>query len=92
MSELEDNPPIEPKDQTPGFEQAIGKLESIIDEIESGDIGLEQSLAQYERGMKLIGSCRSLLAKAEHRIAQLTTDAQGLLQAADHAEGEPDNG
>ena len=59
------------------FEDAIEQLEAIIEGIESGDIGLEQSLAEYEKGMKLIGQCRSILGRAEKRIAELTRDGQG---------------
>ena len=54
------------------FEQAVESLESINDRIESGEIGLEQSLAEYERGMKLIAHCRRILDRAEQRIAELT--------------------
>lgn len=62
------------------FEEAIAQLESIIDRIESGEIGLEDSIAQYERGMKLVARCQSVLATAQKRIAELTTDAAGKLQ------------
>ena len=61
------------------FEQAVEQLEQIIEGVESGDIGLEDSLAQYEKGMKLIGQCRSILAAAEKRIAELTHDSKGGL-------------
>ena len=63
------------------FELAIGQLEQIIEEIESGQIGLEQSLSAYERGMKLIVRCRSILDTAEKRIAELTVEPDGTLRA-----------
>ncbi len=59
------------------FEEAVELLESINDRIESGEIGLEQSLAEYERGMRLIRHCRSILDRAEARIAELTPDEDG---------------
>jgi exodeoxyribonuclease VII small subunit len=60
------------------YESAIEEIESINDRIESGEIGLEASLAAYERGMRLIAHCRSILDKAEQRIEALTpTDADG---------------
>jgi exodeoxyribonuclease VII small subunit len=63
------------------FEDAIEQVESVIDQIESGDIGLEQSLADYERATKLIAHCRSILDVAEKRIVELTVDDQGRLKA-----------
>lgn len=64
------------------FEDAIEQVESVIDQIESGDIGLEQSLADYERATKLIAHCRSILDVAERRITELTLDGQGRLRVA----------
>ncbi len=54
------------------FESAMEALEAITDKIESGEIGLEQSLTEYERGMKLIARCREILDRAEQRVAELT--------------------
>lgn len=62
------------------YEQAIEKLESIIDQIESGDVGLEASLAQTEQGMKLIARCRAILDRAEQKIVELSVDDDGQLK------------
>ena len=62
------------------FEQAIEQLETLIDQVESGDVGLEESLVHYERGMKLIQQCRQILSKAERKIAELTVDQKGRLK------------
>jgi len=67
------------KEKTPSFERAIEQLEAITDQIESGQIGLEESLKQYEQGMKLIKQCRSILDAAEKRIAHLGADGAGGL-------------
>ncbi|MGP1273047.1 MAG: exodeoxyribonuclease VII small subunit [Phycisphaerales bacterium] len=61
-----------PVEQGPGFEEAMEQLESIIDQIESGEIGLESSIAAYERGVALVARCRSILADAEQRIETLS--------------------
>ncbi|QDU34060.1 Exodeoxyribonuclease 7 small subunit [Poriferisphaera corsica] len=61
------------------FEDAIQQLESIIDQVESGQIGLEQALDQYEAGMGLIKHCKGILNKAEAKIAKLTEDPSGKL-------------
>ena len=65
------------KDAKLKFEEAVAQLEAIIEGIESGEVGLEESLAQYEKGMKLIAHCRSILTAAEKRIVELTADAEG---------------
>ncbi len=63
------------------FEDAIERIESLIEAIESGQIGLEESLHSYEHGMKLICHCRTILDAAEKRVAQWTVSADGQLQA-----------
>lgn len=71
------------------FEQAVERLEQIIDRIESGEVGLEDSLVQYERGMKLVGRCRTILDQAEKRFAELTTDEDGNLAIDQDDEDDP---
>jgi exodeoxyribonuclease VII small subunit len=66
------------------FEEAVEQLENILQQIEAGNLGLEESLSGYERGMTLIGHCRTLLAKTEKRIAELTADNQGRLVVRDN--------
>ncbi len=60
--------------ETPSFEEALENLEAIIDRIESGEIPLEQSIQEYEKGMKLIKQCREFLEKAEQRVSELSLD------------------
>jgi exodeoxyribonuclease VII small subunit len=55
-----------------GFEQAIKELTGIVEKIEQGEIPLENSLQQYERGMALIQHCRTTLEKAEKRIEKIS--------------------
>jgi len=56
------------------FEQAIKELTSIVQRIEQGEIPLENSLQQYERGMALIKHCRTILQKAEKRIEKISKE------------------
>lgn len=65
----------------PPFEQALEQLERIVHDIESGQVTLEQSLEQYERGTKLIRHCRSILDRAEMRIKTLTAGPEGKIEA-----------
>lgn len=62
--------PANPADMS--FEQALEAIEQTISRIESGEVGLERSIAEYESGMKLIARCREMLEKAEQRIEELT--------------------
>lgn len=65
------DPAAQPK--TPAsFEDALADVESIIERIESGQVGLEQSLGEYERGVTLINHCRTVLLKAQQRVDDLT--------------------
>ena len=59
------------------FEEALKKLEAIVDAMESGDLPLEGLLAKYEEGMKLAKVCQEKLAEAELKIQQLEKDAAG---------------
>jgi len=54
----------------------MSEVESIIERIESGEVGLEESLAQYERGVALVRRCREILAATEQRIRDLTEQMQ----------------
>ena len=72
------------KSKTPTFEQAIDDLEQIIEGIESGAVGLEASLAEYEKGMKLIKHCRAILDRAEKKIVELTADGKNGLSSDDN--------
>lgn len=65
----------------PTFEEAVAQLEAIAERIEQGEIGLEESITQYEQGMTLVKQCRDILSKAEHKIQQLQQRADGTLEA-----------
>ena len=54
------------------FEDTLKELESIVTKLESGDIGLESSLEQFEVGTKLYKECKDQLSIAEKKIALLT--------------------
>ncbi len=56
------------------FEQAINQLKGIVDKIEQGEIPLQDSLEQYEKGMALIKHCRDILQKAEKRIERISKE------------------
>jgi exodeoxyribonuclease VII small subunit len=71
------------RNQTPpkSFEEALSELEQILNEIEGGEVGLEESLLKYERGNFLIQHCRGVLNTAEKQIELLGKSADGTLQS-----------
>ncbi|HTR43736.1 MAG TPA: exodeoxyribonuclease VII small subunit [Pseudomonadales bacterium] len=57
------------------FEEALKKLEGIVEAMESDDLPLETLLAKYEEGSKLVMICREKLSDAELKIQQLEKNA-----------------
>ena len=72
------------KNQTPpkSFEDALHELEQILADIEGGEVGLEESLAKYDRGNFLIHHCRGILGAAEKQIELLSKSPDGGLDVA----------
>lgn len=56
----------------PTFEEALSEVEAIIERIETGQSGLERSIGEYEKGVRLLARCRGLLKAAEQRIEDVT--------------------
>ncbi len=55
----------------PSFEEQLAELEKVVDQLERGDLTLEDSVGLFERGMQLSESCKGQLASAESRIQVL---------------------
>lgn len=53
------------------FEESIKELEKVVEKLEKGEIGLEESLELFERGIKLSKECNEMLDKAEKRVSVL---------------------
>ena len=79
------------KQEKLSFEQALAKLEEIVSAIESGEIGLEESIDKYAEGAKLIRHCRTVLDAAEKKIQLLTADEDGTLMSTGELP-EPEEG
>jgi exodeoxyribonuclease VII small subunit len=59
------------------FEEALGALESIVQQLERGDVPLDQSISLYERGEALRAACQERLDAAQARIEKIVTGADG---------------
>ncbi|MSU23396.1 MAG: exodeoxyribonuclease VII small subunit [Opitutus sp.] len=68
---------VEAKESKLSFEVALGKLESIVDAMESGDVPLAELLAKFEEGTKLLKACETRLKEAELKIEQLKKQKDG---------------
>ncbi|HHV43169.1 MAG TPA: exodeoxyribonuclease VII small subunit [Firmicutes bacterium] len=60
------------------FEEAYKKLEEIVEQLETGELTLDQSLALFEEGIALVRHCRRLLDVAEKRVEIILKDDEGI--------------
>jgi len=68
------------QEQEPAFEDRLARLEKIVERLESGQAGLDESLRLYSEGADLVKACRKVLETAEQKIARLTEEADGSLK------------
>jgi len=61
------------------YEEAFSELDGIVEQLESGEMPLEDSLRLFERGQELGKYCSQLLEKAELAVKELTRDEYGEL-------------
>ncbi|MFO8085681.1 MAG: exodeoxyribonuclease VII small subunit [Desulfobacterales bacterium] len=61
------------------FEKAMQKLEQIVQELEKGDLALEESFKKFEEGVKLSRFCSSKLDETEKKVSLLLKNDQGDL-------------
>ncbi|HZS12123.1 MAG TPA: exodeoxyribonuclease VII small subunit [Nitrospirales bacterium] len=62
---------------TPKFEDALARLETIVTELERGDLPLDESLRIFEEGIKLSKTCLKMLDDAERKVEILVQDKDG---------------
>ena len=62
----------------PSFEEGLHELETIVKQLESGDLPLERALQLFEKGMQLSENCRKQLEDAETRVEILTRRGGGM--------------
>jgi len=59
------------------LEKSLSNLESIVEELESGDLPLEKAMKKFEEGIKLTRGCQAALKEAEQKVEILLKDAGG---------------
>jgi exodeoxyribonuclease VII small subunit len=66
--------------KTPNFEKALSELETLVDEMEQGNLSLEDSLKRFEKGIALSTECQQALQNAELKIKELVEQNGKLLE------------
>lgn len=69
------------------FEEAMAELERVVNQLERGDVPLEDSIKLYERGAALNKRCEEKLKEAEEKVAAITLDGNGNPTGTTPAEG-----
>jgi exodeoxyribonuclease VII small subunit len=73
------------------FEEAIADLEQVVEQLESGDLSLEDSLATFEKGVGLVRYCNQKLSEVEKKVELLVKDKQGQLRLQAFGNGPADS-
>ena len=73
------------------LEKALGDLETLVEELESGDLPLEKAMQKFEDGIKLTRSCQSALKDAEQKVEVLLKSAGGKEALEDFDVGDDDD-
>lgn len=81
-------PPVADTAAAFDFEQALEDLEALVERLEQGDLPLEASLAEFQRGIELSRRCQVALGQAEQRVEQLLKSADGSESRVPFADGD----
>lgn len=72
----------------PNFEEALKKLEALVERLEAGELSLEESLKAFEEGVRLARFLTNKLAEAEKKVEILLKDDEGVLKPRPFEPGE----
>jgi len=63
------------QEKLPDFEKSLEELEQLVEQLESGDLSLDESLKQFRRGVELTRHCQGVLERAQQTVEQLLDPA-----------------
>jgi exodeoxyribonuclease VII small subunit len=66
--------------QNKKFENALAELEEVVEQLETGELALEDSLAAFEKGVGLVKYCNQKLTEVEKKVELLVKDKEGKLE------------
>jgi exodeoxyribonuclease VII small subunit len=73
------------------FEEALKKLEKIVEELENGGLSLDEALKKYQEGIELSRLCTQRLESAKKKIDTLTKNKKGEFELKSQDEGEKED-
>jgi len=65
------------------FEKSMSELEGVVRKLETGDVSLDESLSEFEKGIKLVRECEMKLSEAKGKIEKLVKDASGDMKTVE---------
>lgn len=71
------------------FETSLARLETLVEQMESGDLSLDESLKLFEEGIKLTRECQQALAEAEQKVS-LLLEKNGVAETSEFTAGNDD--
>ncbi len=71
---------VENKNKEQSFEEALSRLEALVRTLESGEKGLDDSLALFEEGVSLVRFCTERLDSAEQKVKILMKSSEGYTE------------
>jgi exodeoxyribonuclease VII small subunit len=78
-----------PESAAPDLEKSLAELEKIVERMEAGDLSLDESLKQFERGVTLTRQCQTALRNAEQKVEILMRKTGAAANAEDGFEAAP---
>jgi exodeoxyribonuclease VII small subunit len=63
--------------ETPKFEEGLASLEKLVDELENGDLGLDEAMKRFEKGVKLSAQLQAALETAQRKVEKLAQGSEG---------------
>lgn len=83
FARIPNDPPVDKPAKKEKLEDLLKQVEDAVEGLESGELGLEESLDKYETGMKALKQCYAILEQAEKKIQILVKEKDGSLSARD---------
>jgi len=80
MSAEQQNEDVASTPPEPGFEENLDKLESIVAQLEEGNLSLDKAMALYQEGIEAYKACHEALQKAEAKVTRLVETLEGELK------------
>lgn len=77
-----------PSKETPSFEDNLSRLEGIVEQLESGELSLDDAMKAFEKGIKLTRDCQESLSQAEQKV-QVLMEKNGT-ETLEPLESDPD--